>query len=247
MNVSIKPFLILTSSPQMASLIYPFPRILAVHLKYAPANTSRKKKRNHELPRVYGSFGLCALHFFFFLVQILLITCPLRWADIYATGLPRKAQTHHRLIWQLFYSCQFLVTARARNESRSWCCSMLAPLQARLLIFSFIFKGFSLLLERLGDELAFRWHAPTLEGQSGNMLPATNSNHCCSWWREAYLTLRIDSVSNEIQAVVNMKNHPSQLKVRYVLNWWKYSSKISLKSECKKLLIHLCTHGIWSI
>lgn len=205
----------------MASLIYPFPRILAVHLKYAPANTSRKKKRSHELPRAYGSFGLCALHFFFFGANPShhLPTEMGRYDCNYATGLPRKAQTHHRLIWQLFYSCQFLVTARARNESRSWCCSTLAPLQARLLIFSFIFKGFSLLLERLGDELAFRWHAPTLEGQSGNMLPATNSNHCCSRWWEAYLTLRIDSVWNEIQAVVNMKNHPSQLKVRYVLNW----------------------------
>lgn len=205
----------------MASLIYPFPRILAVHLKYAPANTSRKK-RSHELPRAYGSFGLCALHFFFFLGANPSHHLPTemgRYDCNYATGLPRKAQTHHRLIWQLFYSCQFLVTARARNESRSWCCSTLAPLQARLLIFSFIFKGFSLLLERLGDELAFWWHAPTLEGQSGNMLPATNSNHCCSRWREAYLTLRIDSVSNEIQAVVNMKNHQSQLKVRYVLNW----------------------------
>lgn len=205
----------------MASLIYPFPRILAVHLKYAPANTSRKKK---EATSCQGRMGLlvsvlCTFFFFGANPSHHLPTEMGRYDCNYATGLPRKAQTHHRLIWQLFYSCQFLVTARARNESRSWCCSTLAPLQARLLIFSFIFKGFSLLLERLGDELAFRWHAPTLEGQSGNMLPATNSNHCCSRWREAYLTLRIDSVWNEIQAVVNMKNHPSQLKVRYVLNW----------------------------
>lgn len=220
MNVSIKPFLILTSSPQMASLIYPFPRILAVHLKYALQ--THHEKKTHELPRAYGSFGLCALHFFFFLVQILLITCPLRWADmivITPQACLEKPKHTTDSFGSFFYSCQFLVTARARNESRSWCCSTLAPLQARLLIFSFIFKGFSLLLERLGDELAFRWHAPTLEGQSGNMLPATNSNHCCSRWREAYLTLRIDSASNEKQAVVNMKNHPSRLKVWYVLNW----------------------------
>lgn len=210
MNVSIKPFLILTSSPQMASLIYPFPRILAVHLKYAPANTSRKKKNSRVAKGVWV--------FFFFLVQILLITCPLRWADmivITPQACLEKPKHTTDSFGSFFYSCQFLVTARARNESRSWCCSTLAPLQARLLIFSFIFKGFSLLLERLGDELAFRWHAPTLEGQSGNMLPATNSNHCCSRWREAYLTLRIDSASNEKQAVVNMKNHPSRLKVRY--------------------------------
>lgn len=65
----------------MASLIYPFPRILAVHLKYAPANTSRKKK---EATSCQGRMGLLVsvLCTFFFLVQILLITCPLRWADM---------------------------------------------------------------------------------------------------------------------------------------------------------------------
>lgn len=97
MNVSIKPFLILTSSPQMASLIYPFPRILAVHLKYAPANTSRKKKNSRVAKGVW-------VFFFFFGANPShhLPTEMGRYDCNYATGLPRKAQTHHRLIWQLF-------------------------------------------------------------------------------------------------------------------------------------------------
>lgn len=78
MNVSIKPFLILTSSPQMASLIYPFPRILAVHLKYAAANTSWK-----QTPNCQGHMGLLVFLCLVLLSgHIRLITCPLRWPDM---------------------------------------------------------------------------------------------------------------------------------------------------------------------
>lgn len=62
MDVSIKPFLISTSSPQMASLIYPFPRFLAVHLKHAAANTSQKQPRVAK-----GTSALSSLFLSFFL------------------------------------------------------------------------------------------------------------------------------------------------------------------------------------
>lgn len=83
-------------------------------------------------------------------------TAMARYDYNYTAGSPWKGWTRHSLVWQprplLFFSslCQFLVSARACNESRKWCCcSALVPLQGRLLIFSLIFKGFSLLLERL--------------------------------------------------------------------------------------------------
>lgn len=92
MNVSIKPFLILTSSPQMASLIYPFPRILAVHLKYAAANTSWKQP-----PNCQGHMGLLA-----FMPRTSLRThsshhlptAMARYDYNYTTGLPRKKPDH---------------------------------------------------------------------------------------------------------------------------------------------------------
>ena len=104
MNVSIKPFLILTSSPQMASLIYPFPRILAVHLKYAAANTSWKQP-----PNCQGHMGLLA-----FMPRTSLWTHPshhlptamARYDYNYTTGLPRKKSLitlQPRLAARLFF------------------------------------------------------------------------------------------------------------------------------------------------
>lgn len=77
MNVSIKPLLISTSSPQMASSIYPFPRILAVHLKYAAANTSWKRPRIAK-----GTWVFLLLYLTLLPGRIRLITCPLRWPDM---------------------------------------------------------------------------------------------------------------------------------------------------------------------
>lgn len=181
MNVSIKPFLILTSSPQMASLIYPFPRILAVHLKYAAANTSWKQP-----PNCQGHMGLLA-----FMPRTSLWTHPshhlptamARYDYNYTTGLPRKKslitlqpRLAARLFFFLFFffSSQFLVTARACNKSRNWCCSTLVPLQGRLLIFSLIFKGLSLLLEKASDKLARWWHAPRYTGEAQICFPRSD-------------------------------------------------------------------------
>lgn len=123
MNVSIKPFLILTSSPQMASLIYPFPRILAVHLKYAAANTSWKQP-----PNCQGHMGLLA-----FMLRTSLWTHPshhlptemARYDYNYTTGLPRKKPDHAAASFGstsfcvlFFFSSQFLVTARACNKNK---------------------------------------------------------------------------------------------------------------------------------
>lgn len=77
MNVSIKPLLISASSPQMASLIYPFPRILAVHLKYSAANTSWKQP-----PIAKGIWFFLLLYLTLLPGHIYLITCPLRWPDM---------------------------------------------------------------------------------------------------------------------------------------------------------------------
>lgn len=87
-----------------------------------PLQTHHEKKK--EATSCQGRMGLlvsvlCTFFFFGANPSHHLPTEMGRYDCNYATGLPRKAQTHHRLIWQLFYSCQFLVTARARNESRS--------------------------------------------------------------------------------------------------------------------------------
>lgn len=154
MNLSIKPFLILTSSPQMASLIYPFPRILAVHLKYATANTSRKQSWIAKGVLVFQCLCLTLSG------HIRLITCPSQCADM--IKIPQQASVMSlktrsfvcQLVVSPFFPCQFLVTAWACSKSRSWCCSTSAPLQVRLLIFVFIFKGFSLGFENL----EITWH-----------------------------------------------------------------------------------------
>lgn len=184
MNVSIKPFLILTSSPQMASLIYPFPRILAVHLKYAAANTSWKQPLNCQ-----GHMGLLA-----FMPRTSLRThsshhlptAMARYDYNYTTGPPRKKPDHAVASFGstsfcvfffcvfFFFSSQFLVTARACNKSRNRCCSTLVPLQGRLLIFSLIFKGLSLLLEKASDKLARWWHAPRYAGETEICFPRSD-------------------------------------------------------------------------
>lgn len=84
--------------------------------------------------------------------HIRLITCPLRWPDMIMIT-PQACLAKPRLAAPSFVL--FLVKARACDESRNWCYSTLAPLQGRLLVLSFVFKGFSLLLEKLVTSRSF--------------------------------------------------------------------------------------------
>lgn len=123
MNVSIKPLLISTSSPQMASLIYPFPRILAVHLKYAATITSWTQP---HIAKGSSLFCFYASHFF----MDTSVSSPARcdrqiWLWLHhrrALRKPERATASFGSTF-VFSPCQSLATAPACIESRNWCCS----------------------------------------------------------------------------------------------------------------------------
>lgn len=174
MNVSIKPFLILTSSPQMASLIYPFPRILAVHLKYAAANTSWKQP-----PNCQGHMGLLA-----FMPRTSLRThsshhlptAMARYDYNYTTGLPRKKPDH----------------AAASFGSTSFCVFF-------FLCFFFSPASFWLQLEpatRAETDAAVRWYH-CREGFSYSA-SFSKGSHCC--WKRLVTSWHVDDMPRATQA-----------------------------------------------
>lgn len=172
MNVSIKPFLILTSSPQMASLIYPFPRILAVHLKYAAANASWETVLKHQ-----GRTGLLAFmrHTCFWTRLSHHLPSPVvRYDYNCTTGLPWKARTCHSLIWQPIFSLSvffFLpLPVSGYSSSLQWeqklMLQYIGTTAGEASHIQLHLQRVFIVVRKASDKLALWWHAPCCRGEA---------------------------------------------------------------------------------
>lgn len=149
----------------------------------------------------------------------------------YTTGLPWKSWTRYSLVWQpdlcFFFFWRFLVTAQACSESWNWCCSMLVPLQGRLLIFSFVFKGFFIVVGKASDKLALWWHALCCMGEA---------EICCLLWSLIIvvasgqeLTHHPNLMIDSLQRKEHVKLHQRQKSCIQNVHKWNCSNKMCLK------------------
>lgn len=170
MNVSIKPLLISTSSPQMASLIYPFPRILAVHLKYAAAITSWTQP---HIAKGTSLFCFYASRFF----MDTSVSSPARCDRQIWLWLHHRRALRSLSVQQLHLAARLFFPLPV---SGFWCWStdaavlILASPQGRLLIVSFFFPPKELLSSLIKRATELWWDALCFMGDAEMCW-----NHCC--------------------------------------------------------------------